>query len=128
MTQAEGPSGIEPVQVHPPREGPLDLFIDELAARLVVAVARHPAEGDGRAHANDHAPPSLMPPLRSTTSACSHGGVSRSNAPGRSCQANAVSAEHGSRLARSRTMGRAGGIVGAFLACEHRVRAAGSGW
>ena len=39
--------------------------------------------------------------------------------------AKAESAEHGRRLVRSRTRGRAGGIVGTFLACEHRVRAAG---
>ena len=43
---------VEPVQVHPPREGTLDLLVDELAARLVVAVARHPAEAQ-RGHRHE---------------------------------------------------------------------------
>ena len=57
-------------------------------------------------------PPSSMPPLRSTTSARSQGGVSRSNAPGRSCQANTTSAENGSRVARSRTRDGGDGMAG----------------
>src|SRR5262245_46945655 len=51
-----------------------------------------------------------MPPLRSRTSMCSHGGESRSNAPGRACHANASSAGTGRRLWRSTTR-KGDGIV-----------------
>src|SRR5688572_4157266 len=49
--------------------------------------------------------PSRMPPVRSSTVTRSQGGVSRSNAPARSCQAKASSAETGNVLLRSTICG-----------------------